>query len=210
MGIAKVLGFDLCPRLRDLAERKLFLPRPFLIPDARSTAAGSRPSVASVPTSCGRSQVLTRCSRTSSLPRIPARCTTSSSRYAAAACASRTTGCGASGRPTSGISTSAARCASESIDMRSHCFKATAALLTPRSGTCDEAMIPCLVGGSLRQAAPLPLMKENGGHDAAKLAPRPPKVRKHGPAEGVIKPPLSTAWYVALEPAGIQCPRCAW
>ncbi len=28
MGIAKLLGFDLCPRLRDLAERKLFLPRP--------------------------------------------------------------------------------------------------------------------------------------------------------------------------------------
>ena len=33
MGLAKLLGFDLCPHLRDLAERKLFLPHPFTIPE---------------------------------------------------------------------------------------------------------------------------------------------------------------------------------
>ncbi|MDM0071618.1 Tn3 family transposase [Variovorax sp. J31P207] len=33
MAIAKLLGFDLCPRLRDLAERKLHLPRVFRIPE---------------------------------------------------------------------------------------------------------------------------------------------------------------------------------
>ncbi|NML17305.1 Tn3 family transposase [Azohydromonas caseinilytica] len=33
MAVAKLLGFDLCPRLKDLAERKLYLPRPFNIPE---------------------------------------------------------------------------------------------------------------------------------------------------------------------------------
>ena len=33
MAISKLLGFDLCPRLRDLAERKLYLPRGFTVPD---------------------------------------------------------------------------------------------------------------------------------------------------------------------------------
>ncbi len=33
MAVAKGLGFDLCPRLRDLAERKLYLPAKFLVPE---------------------------------------------------------------------------------------------------------------------------------------------------------------------------------
>ncbi|MBS0454250.1 MAG: Tn3 family transposase [Proteobacteria bacterium] len=33
MAVAKLLGFDLCPRLRDLAERKLYLPRVFTEPE---------------------------------------------------------------------------------------------------------------------------------------------------------------------------------
>ncbi|HVK93862.1 MAG TPA: Tn3 family transposase [Noviherbaspirillum sp.] len=33
MAIAKLLGFDLCPRLRDLAERKLYLPRKLEAPE---------------------------------------------------------------------------------------------------------------------------------------------------------------------------------
>jgi hypothetical protein len=33
MAIAKVLGFDLCPQLRDLSERKLHLPRVFKVPE---------------------------------------------------------------------------------------------------------------------------------------------------------------------------------
>jgi hypothetical protein len=32
MAVAKLLGFDLCPRLRDLAERKLYLPAGFAVP----------------------------------------------------------------------------------------------------------------------------------------------------------------------------------
>lgn len=34
MAVAKLLGFDLCPRLRDLAERKLYLPRKMETPEA--------------------------------------------------------------------------------------------------------------------------------------------------------------------------------
>lgn len=34
MSIAKLSGFDLCPRLRNLTERKLFLPRKLVVPDA--------------------------------------------------------------------------------------------------------------------------------------------------------------------------------
>ncbi len=33
MAVAKLLGFDLCPRLRDLAERKLYLPVRFTVPE---------------------------------------------------------------------------------------------------------------------------------------------------------------------------------
>lgn len=33
MAVAKLLGFDLCPRLRNLAERKLYLPRRLAAPD---------------------------------------------------------------------------------------------------------------------------------------------------------------------------------
>lgn len=33
MAVAKLLGFDLCPRLRDLRERKLFMPRAWTVPD---------------------------------------------------------------------------------------------------------------------------------------------------------------------------------
>ncbi|MBC3917094.1 Tn3 family transposase [Undibacterium sp. CY18W] len=34
MAIAKGLGFDLCPQLRNLSERKLYLPRNFTVPDS--------------------------------------------------------------------------------------------------------------------------------------------------------------------------------
>ncbi len=34
MAVAKGLGFDLCPQLRNLSERKLFLPRHFAVPEA--------------------------------------------------------------------------------------------------------------------------------------------------------------------------------
>ncbi|MDR6539704.1 hypothetical protein J2739_005506 [Variovorax soli] len=51
MAIAKLLGFDLCPRLRDLAERKLHLPRVFRVPEgmevlrrARSTSVTAPPA----------------------------------------------------------------------------------------------------------------------------------------------------------------------
>nr|WP_327373122.1 Tn3 family transposase [Caballeronia arationis] len=33
MTVSKLLGFDLCPRLRNLSERKLFLPRGVAAPD---------------------------------------------------------------------------------------------------------------------------------------------------------------------------------
>ena len=33
MAVAKLLGFDLCPRLRDLPERKLYLPAGFVVPE---------------------------------------------------------------------------------------------------------------------------------------------------------------------------------
>jgi len=34
MALARLLGFDLCPRLRELAQRRLFLPRGTVVPDA--------------------------------------------------------------------------------------------------------------------------------------------------------------------------------
>jgi TnpA family transposase len=33
MALARLLGFDLCPRLRELAQRRLFLPRGAMVPD---------------------------------------------------------------------------------------------------------------------------------------------------------------------------------
>lgn len=33
MALSKMLGFDLCPRLRDLSERKLYLPRGWMAPE---------------------------------------------------------------------------------------------------------------------------------------------------------------------------------
>ncbi|WP_157270902.1 Tn3 family transposase, partial [Azohydromonas aeria] len=48
MGVAKLLGFDLCPRLRDLAERKLFLPRPYLIPDELDAVTERRVSLKAI------------------------------------------------------------------------------------------------------------------------------------------------------------------
>lgn len=38
MALAKLLGFDLCPRLRDLTERKLFLPRRMEVPEGLEQA----------------------------------------------------------------------------------------------------------------------------------------------------------------------------
>jgi len=34
MAVSKLLGFDLCPRLRNLSERRLFVPRRFAVPEA--------------------------------------------------------------------------------------------------------------------------------------------------------------------------------
>tara|TARA_B100001105_G_scaffold206810_1_gene170924 strand:+ start:276 stop:1208 length:933 start_codon:yes stop_codon:yes gene_type:complete len=39
MAVAKLLGFDLCPQLRNLSERRLFLPRGMAVPAAVRTAA---------------------------------------------------------------------------------------------------------------------------------------------------------------------------
>jgi TnpA family transposase len=48
MGLAKLLGFDLCPRLRDLVERKLFLPHPFSIPEELEAVVDRRVSLRAV------------------------------------------------------------------------------------------------------------------------------------------------------------------
>ena len=48
MAIAKLLGFDLCPRLRDLAERKLYLPRGFTVPDGLEVVTVRRVSLAAI------------------------------------------------------------------------------------------------------------------------------------------------------------------
>jgi TnpA family transposase len=42
MSVAKLLGFDLCPRLRDLAERKLYLPAGFAVPEGIERATIKR------------------------------------------------------------------------------------------------------------------------------------------------------------------------
>ncbi len=41
MTVSNLLGFDLCPRLRDLAERKLYLPRGFASPEGLASVAAS-------------------------------------------------------------------------------------------------------------------------------------------------------------------------
>lgn len=48
MAIAKLLGFDLCPRLRDLAERNLYLPRVFSIPEGLEPATVRRVSLTAI------------------------------------------------------------------------------------------------------------------------------------------------------------------
>jgi TnpA family transposase len=48
MGLSKLLGFDLCPRLRDLAERKLFLPHPFSIPEELERVVNRRVSLRAI------------------------------------------------------------------------------------------------------------------------------------------------------------------
>jgi TnpA family transposase len=48
MAVARLLGFDLCPRLRDLAERRLYLPRPFSIPDKLDRVTERRVSLRAI------------------------------------------------------------------------------------------------------------------------------------------------------------------
>jgi TnpA family transposase len=48
MGVSKLLGFDLCPRLRDLVERKLFLPHPFSIPEELESVIDRRVSLRAI------------------------------------------------------------------------------------------------------------------------------------------------------------------
>jgi TnpA family transposase len=42
MAVAKLLGFDLCPRLKDLAERRLYMPRGVAVPQALERVACGR------------------------------------------------------------------------------------------------------------------------------------------------------------------------
>jgi TnpA family transposase len=48
MAVAKLLGFDLCPRLKDLAERRLYLPRGVEVPPALEPVANGRVSLTGV------------------------------------------------------------------------------------------------------------------------------------------------------------------
>jgi TnpA family transposase len=48
MAIAKLLGFDLCPRLRDLRERKLFVPRGWPVPESLEGVTLRRVSVKAI------------------------------------------------------------------------------------------------------------------------------------------------------------------
>jgi TnpA family transposase len=48
MAVAKLLGFDLCPRLKDLAERRLYLPRGIEVPPALERVACARVSLTAV------------------------------------------------------------------------------------------------------------------------------------------------------------------
>jgi TnpA family transposase len=48
MAIAKLLGFDLCPRLRDLRERKLFVPRGWPVPERLEAVTVRRVSLRAI------------------------------------------------------------------------------------------------------------------------------------------------------------------
>jgi TnpA family transposase len=48
MAVAKLLGFDLCPRLRDLRERKLFVPRGWPVPESLEGVTVRRVSVKAI------------------------------------------------------------------------------------------------------------------------------------------------------------------
>ncbi|MEJ8852337.1 Tn3 family transposase [Variovorax rhizosphaerae] len=48
MALAKLLGFDLCPRLRDLRERKLLVPRGWPVPDSLDSVTLRRVSITSI------------------------------------------------------------------------------------------------------------------------------------------------------------------
>ncbi|MES2249226.1 MAG: Tn3 family transposase [Pseudomonadota bacterium] len=48
MSVAKLLGFDLCPRLRDLSERKLYLPAGFVAPDGIERVTVKRVSLKAI------------------------------------------------------------------------------------------------------------------------------------------------------------------
>jgi TnpA family transposase len=48
MAIAKLLGFDLCPRLRDLRERKLFVPRGWPVPESLEGVTVRRVSIKAI------------------------------------------------------------------------------------------------------------------------------------------------------------------
>ncbi|MBA3596155.1 MAG: Tn3 family transposase [Methylibium sp.] len=48
MAVAKLLGFDLCVRLQNLAERKLYLPRSLAIPESLERIGAARVSEAAI------------------------------------------------------------------------------------------------------------------------------------------------------------------
>nr|WP_257993276.1 Tn3 family transposase [Cupriavidus pauculus] len=48
MAVAKLLGFDLCPRLRNLAERKLYLPRGLAAPDKLTSVVANEISLKAI------------------------------------------------------------------------------------------------------------------------------------------------------------------
>jgi TnpA family transposase len=48
MAVAKLLGFDLCPRLRDLRERKLFVPRGWPVPESLEGVTVRRVSIKAI------------------------------------------------------------------------------------------------------------------------------------------------------------------
>jgi len=72
MAIAKLLGFDLCPRLRDLRERKLFVPRGWPVPESLEGVTVRRVSIKAIErggtTWCAW---LRRFGRARCLPRMP-------------------------------------------------------------------------------------------------------------------------------------------
>ncbi len=56
MAIAKLLGFDLCPRLRDLRERKLFVPRAWPVPERLEAVTVRRVSPRPSPARAGHAR----------------------------------------------------------------------------------------------------------------------------------------------------------